>query len=67
MVLALSVFTFAFSLWLGLYLIARDPHKRRLRYTGFGLIAYALALAVNALSACADPALAVSLIQVNQG
>ena len=67
MVLALSVFTFAFALWLGLYLIERDPNKRRLRYSGFGLIAYALALAADTLSTYAsDPALAASLAQVNR-
>jgi hypothetical protein len=67
MVLALSVFPFAFALWLGLYLIARDPDKRRLRYSGFGLLVYALALAADTLSAFAgDPALAATLAQVNR-
>ncbi len=64
----LSVFIFAFAFWLGLYLIARDPQKRRLRYTGFGLIAYALALAANAVGAfTADPLWATRLAQLNRG
>jgi hypothetical protein len=41
----LSVPVFAFALWLGLYLLARDPRKPRLRFTGLGLIAYALEIA----------------------
>jgi hypothetical protein len=40
--LALSVLVFAFALWLGLYLLARDPRKPLLRFTGLGLIAYAV-------------------------
>lgn len=65
--MVLALFTFAFALWLGLYLIQRDPHKRRLRYSGFGLIAYALALAADSLSPYAgDPSLAASLAQVNR-
>ena len=43
--LLLYIPIFIFSLWLGFYLLARDPRKPRLRYTGLGLIAYALEIA----------------------
>ena len=36
---------YAISLWLGSYLIGRDPANRALRRTGLGLLSYALALA----------------------
>lgn len=35
------------ALWLGLYLLARNPQKPRLRWTGFGLVAYAIALTME--------------------
>jgi hypothetical protein len=37
--------------WFGLYLLARDPGKPLLRLTGLGLLAYALALALDLLLA----------------
>lgn len=40
-VILLHWIVFALALWLGLYLIARSPGKRPLRYTAFGLLAYA--------------------------
>lgn len=47
---------FAFTLWLGFYLIARNPHKPVLGWTGAGLTAYALGLALEGLqSAAPDP------------
>ncbi len=48
--LALHLLVFGFALWLGCYLLARDPRKPRLRYTGLGLIAYAGGLALDGLS-----------------
>jgi len=45
----LNVLIFAFTCWLGLYLIARDRTKPVLIYTGLGLVAYALSLALNSL------------------
>ncbi|MEO8606939.1 MAG: hypothetical protein ABI690_03610 [Chloroflexota bacterium] len=43
--LLLNISIFSFSLWLGFYLLSRDPRKPRLRYTGLGLIAYGLEIA----------------------
>ncbi len=40
---------FGFSLWLGLYLLARNPDNLPLRFTGLGSLAYALALALESL------------------
>lgn len=48
--LTINVLTFGFALWLGLYLIARNPAKLLLRYAGLGLVAYALSLAAEMLS-----------------
>ena len=39
------VLTYGFALWLGLYLVARDPRSTRLRLTGMGLVAYSVTLA----------------------
>lgn len=47
--LILEILAYSFSLWLGAYLIARNPTKARLYLTGLGLVAYALALAVDAV------------------
>ncbi|MCP3801631.1 hypothetical protein NLX83_20425 [Allokutzneria sp. A3M-2-11 16] len=44
-----SVVAFGVAWWLGLYLIARDPKKPTLVRAGVGLLAYAAALAVEAL------------------
>ncbi len=38
----LELIIFAYTLWLGVYLLVREPHDLRLRYAGLGLIAYAL-------------------------
>jgi len=43
----MQLFFYAFSLWLGTYLLARDSQKVAVRLTGWGLLAYALALAVQ--------------------
>lgn len=45
----IQLLLFGFTLWLGLYLIARDPDKPSLRYTGLGLAAYAGWVAVDFL------------------
>ncbi len=45
----LTLLIFAFTTWLGLYLIARDRTKPVLVYTGLGLVAYALSPAFNSL------------------
>ena len=49
--LILEVFTYALTLWLGLYLMARNFANLRLRYAGLGSVAYALTLAGDLLVA----------------
>ncbi|HEU5097611.1 MAG TPA: hypothetical protein VFU22_01110 [Roseiflexaceae bacterium] len=51
--LTINILTFGFALWLGLYLMARNPAKPLLRYAGLGLVAYALSLVAEMLSAYA--------------
>ncbi len=43
----LNLLIFSFTCWLGLYLVTRDRTKPVLVYTGLGLVAYALCLALN--------------------
>ncbi len=43
----IQILVYAVSLWLGLYLLARNPADSRLRNTGLGLISYAIALAFD--------------------
>jgi len=40
---------YAFTLWLGAYLLARNSQKTAVRLTGWGLLAYAIALATQIL------------------
>ncbi len=47
--LLLEVFVFGFALWLGTYLINRNPRDLRLGLAGWGLVAYALGLALDIL------------------
>ena len=47
----LETITYGFILWLGLYLIARNPANPQLRMAGLGLIAYAVSLASDLLTA----------------
>jgi TRAP-type C4-dicarboxylate transport system permease small subunit len=48
--LATEIFFFAFTLWLGAYLLARNSHnKATIILTESGLVAYALALAIEIL------------------
>lgn len=42
-------FFYGFTLWLGAYLLARDSQKGTVQLTGWGLIAYAVALAIQIL------------------
>lgn len=44
------VLVYGFALWLGLYLVVRDPRSPALLLTGLGLAAYALALACDLLA-----------------
>lgn len=45
----MELFFYGFTLWLGAYLLARDSQKTAVSLTGWGLIAYALALAIQIL------------------
>lgn len=45
----LHIFFFGFTLWLGAYLLARGSQKTTVHLTGWGLLAYALALALQIL------------------
>ena len=47
--LVTKLFFFSFTLWLGAYLLARSAQKATVRLTGFGLLAYALSLAIELL------------------
>lgn len=63
---ALEILLFGVILWLGLYLIARDPTQPRLRWAGLGLVTYALGLAADLLRAHAPtPALALNLTRLS--
>jgi hypothetical protein len=57
--LTINTLMFSFALWLGLYLLARNPTKALLRYAGLGMLAYALSLAAEILSANA-PTIAIT-------
>jgi uncharacterized membrane protein len=43
----MQIFFFAFTLWLGSYLLSRNSNKVTVRLTGWGLLAYALAIAAQ--------------------
>jgi hypothetical protein len=43
----MELFFYGFTLWLGAYLLARDSQKVPVQLTGWGLIAYAFALAIQ--------------------
>lgn len=61
---------FALALWLGLYLIVRSPGKRPLRYTAFGLLAYAGAVVASAFAGndgSADPAAILTMERLGRG
>ena len=45
--LIMQLFIFGFTLWLGAYLLARRSQKIPVRLTGWGVLAYAFALAVQ--------------------
>lgn len=48
--LTINILTFSFALWLGLYLLARNPAKALLRYAGLGILAYAFSMLAEILS-----------------
>lgn len=45
----MPILFYAFTLWLGAYLLARNSQKTAVRLTGWGLLAYAVALATQIL------------------
>lgn len=49
-ILLLQLAVYAFTLWFGCYLLARDLKKVRLRYAGLGLVAYALGVGAAVLA-----------------
>lgn len=49
-VLTLALTLFAFTFWLGGYLLAHNRHRAHMQLAGLGLIAYALALALDVLT-----------------
>ena len=60
-----QLIVYGFAMWFGQYLLARDASKAGLRYAGFGLVAYALGLALDVLiGADIDPALALTLTRL---
>lgn len=64
--LILQIVAYSLALWLGLYLIARNPANPRLRFAGLGLIAYALSLASDLLAVHAPSAeLAATLARLH--
>jgi len=50
----IQLITYAFTLWFGLYLLARHHQKVGMRYTGLGLIAYALGLGADTIISSMD-------------
>ena len=48
--LTVELFFYGFTLWLGAYLLARGSQKITVQLTGWGLLAYALALAIQVIS-----------------
>lgn len=66
MMLAPTVLFFSLALWLGAYLIGRNPRDTRLLLAGAGLIAYAVALALDALAISAEPSQAAALRRLQQ-
>lgn len=58
--LVLGILAFSFTLWLGAYLITRNPRSPKLSLAGMGLITYALALGTDMLAQYAATPLAVA-------
>jgi hypothetical protein len=54
--IAIEVLSYGLAVWMGGYLIARNPAKVQLCLSGLGLLAYALALASDVLAQLAGPA-----------
>lgn len=52
----IQILTYGFTLWFGLYLLARHHQKTGMRYAGFGLMAYALGLGADTIISSMDSA-----------
>lgn len=52
--LIFEILIFGFALWLGAYLISRNPSDLRLILAGAGLITYAIGLALGILASQAE-------------
>ena len=64
--LTLEIIIYSLALWLGLYLIGRNPAAPRLRYAGLGVVAYAFSLGTDILSGQAPtPDLALLLARLH--
>lgn len=50
----IQILTYGFTLWFGLYLLARHHQKTGMRYAGFGLMAYALGLGADTIISSMD-------------
>lgn len=48
-IFSLKILAYSLTLWLGLYLLARNPASARLLWTGLGLLAYSLSVAADIL------------------
>lgn len=55
---------YSLALWLGLYLVRRDPRSPLLLLTRLGLVAYALALACDLLAGVTSPDAALVLLRL---
>ena len=61
----IQVVFYAFTLWLGVSLIARDLTSTRLRWAGMGVVSYALAIALDLLASLAPGSAAEQLLQLH--
>ncbi len=62
----IQTLTFSLAIWLGTYLLGRDRKKPGLQFAGYGSVAYALALAAEALQGLASPLAAENLRLAHQ-
>jgi hypothetical protein len=61
----IQVVFYAFTFWLGMYLIARDLTSPRLRWAGLGLVSYSLAISMDLLASKAVGSTAEQLQQLH--
>lgn len=63
-VLTALFLVYVLALWLGLYLVGREPGSFRLLFTGLGLITYALAIAAELLGSFASQEFSLLLARI---